>query len=108
MICFKSSHDWPLLASISESPASSTAIVEHLYSLPHAVPSSIYTNMSAVMLRFSLPLTYMDHKSIQLCLDSIAGPGRRMEDWGIEVAHVVSREVMHIGLGQHRVVCTRP
>ena len=26
---------------ISESPASSTAIVEHLYSFPHAVPNSI-------------------------------------------------------------------
>jgi len=33
---------WPL--KISESPASKTAIVEHLYSFPHAVPSSIYVN----------------------------------------------------------------
>ena len=31
---------------ISESPASNTAIVEHLYSFPHAVPNSIYMQVS--------------------------------------------------------------
>ena len=32
---------------MSESPASNTAIVEHLKSFPQAVPNSIYTTVSA-------------------------------------------------------------
>ena len=34
---------------MSESPASKTAIVEHRYNFPHAVPNSIYGKVSIIV-----------------------------------------------------------
>lgn len=105
---------------ISESPASSTAIVEHLYSFPHAVPSSICKRKSAYsfyppksyMKTSSLGIPYRLEKSGRWAAEQKSsvvwtkqcrkGKAKRRR---IGVAYVVTGEVVNVGLRKHGVVC---
>jgi hypothetical protein len=94
--------DW--LERISESPASNTAMVEHLKSLPQAVPSSIYKmeKVSKVNTLQSLERLYRWVESSQT-RRSDRRTSCRQTKYAL-CTYVCSREVVNLGLGQHRVV----
>jgi hypothetical protein len=95
-----------LVERISESPASKMAIVLHLNSFPHAVPSSIcFKSMSAVcgpskvcearLLRRAGP---PEHSKLRLVV------GRDTYGGGEVYTDIVAGEVMNARLGKHSVV----